>query len=116
MDRPFAEPPVLCVGGLCGTVETASGVDVLSSGDIAGGVVSQVQAVWLLPVDVDVRPSHGSLAVDARASGSLECDGQGGSDIVESVLQTAVDQGVAVCRTGVLLGRVVLPAPRLDVG
>jgi hypothetical protein len=35
-------------------------------------------------VDVDVRLGHGSLAVDARASGSLKCDGQGGGDIVES--------------------------------
>ena len=39
---------VLCVGGSCGAVEKASGVDVLSSGDIAGGVASQAQDVWLL--------------------------------------------------------------------
>jgi hypothetical protein len=35
---------VLCVGGSRGTVDRASGVDVLGSGDIAGGVVAQTQA------------------------------------------------------------------------
>ena len=49
---------VLCLGGSCGTVDRASGVDVVSGGDIAGSMVARPK----------LKPSRDELGKTSLAS------------------------------------------------